>query len=103
MPLPALVAPLAPVAIRLAAYGGALALGAYLAGRRGPERIDMATEDALDRVPEGADFRVDRANGRADAEARFARTIRFGPTGPGVSIDLAGVGRLRVRRAPPVR
>jgi hypothetical protein len=100
MPLPAL-APLAPIALRLAAYGGAVMLGAALAGRRGPERIDMQSEEALDRVPEGADLRVDRANGRADAEARIARTIRIGRDGPGLSFELAGLGRARIRRAPP--
>jgi hypothetical protein len=98
MPLPAL-APLTPIALRLAAYGGAVALGALIAGRRGPERIDMQTEETLDRLPEGVDLRVDRPNGRADAEARFARTIRIGPTGPGLSVEVAGIGRLRIRRA----
>ncbi len=102
MPLPALT-PLAPIALRLAAYGGAVALGALIANRRGPERIDIQSEDALDRVPEGADLRLDRANGRADAEARLARTIRIGRDGPGVSVEIAGIGRLRVRRAPPLR
>ena len=102
--LPAALAPLAPVAGRLALMGAAYAAGALIAARsRGPERVDMATEDALDRLHEGAEVRVDRANGRADAEARVERTLRLGPDGPGVSVEVAGIGRLRARRVPPRR
>lgn len=104
MPLPAVIAPLAPIATRLALMGAAYAAGALIASRsRGPERVDMATEDQLDRLHEGVEVRVDRPNGRADAEARLTRTLRVGPGGPGVEVELAGIGRLRLRRVPPAR
>ncbi len=100
MALPALL--FSPLALRALQVGGAVALGALIAARRraaeGPERLDIASDDALDRVAEGADLRLDRANGRADAEARVARTVRLGRDGPGVSVDFAALGRLRVRR-----
>jgi hypothetical protein len=94
MPLPAVL--VAPLTLRLLQLGAAVAIGAVLAARRGPERVDMATEDALDRLPEGGDLRLDPANGRADAEARLRRTVRFGRAG--VEIEAAGLARLRVRR-----
>ncbi|SEA98254.1 hypothetical protein [Rubrimonas cliftonensis] len=100
MPLPAVL--MSPLALRALQVGGAVALGAVLAARRraaeGPERVDIVSDDALDRVADGADLRLDRANGRADGEARWARTVRLGPNGPGVSVDFAALGRLRVRR-----
>lgn len=100
MPLPALLPAVlsAPVALRLLQLGGAVALGALLAARRGPERIDIVSEDALDAVPDGADLRLDPANGRADAEARWRRAVRLGARGPGVEVDFAALGRLRARR-----
>lgn len=98
MPLPAILA--APAAMQLLTLGGAFVAGAMLAGgQRGPERVDMATEDALDRLPDGGDLRLDPANGRADAEGRWRRTLRLRAGGPGVTVDLAGLARLRVRRA----
>lgn len=96
MPLPALLT--GPVALRLAQLGAAAAIGALLAARRGPERIDIQTEDALDRVPEGGDLRVDPGAGRADAEARWRRVVRLGREGPGVEVDFCALGRLRTRR-----
>jgi hypothetical protein len=58
------------------------------------------TDDALDRLAEGGDVRVDRAGGRADAEFRWARTARVGVDGPGVAVEIAGLARLRARRLP---
>ncbi|MGF1657885.1 MAG: hypothetical protein ACFCUS_00465 [Rubrimonas sp.] len=101
MPLPALLT--APLALRLAQLAAAAAIGAALAARRGPERLDIATEDALDRVPEGADLRLDPRAARADAEARWRRAVRLGSDGPGVEIDLCAVGRLRARRLRAAR
>jgi len=98
MALPAVL--LTPVALRALQIGGALALAAYVASRKraaeGPERVDMASEDALDRIPEGADLRADPANGRADAEGRWRRVVRLG--GHGLEIEAAALGRLRWRR-----
>jgi len=95
MPLPIALAPLALGVLRI---GGAMALGAALARRRGPERLDILTEDALDRLPEGAQVRVDRDAGRADAEGRWRRTVRLGARGPGLEVEFAGIGRIRARR-----
>jgi len=97
MPLPAIL--VAPATLQVLTLGAAFAAGAVVAARRGPERVDMASEDALDRLPDGADLRVDPRNGRADAEARWSRTLRLGAGGPGVTVDVAGLARLRVRRA----
>lgn len=98
MALPAVI--LTPLALRALQVGGALALAAWVARRSrvdaGPERLDMASEDALDRVPEGADLRLDPANGRADAEGRWRRVVRLGRHG--VEIEAAALGRLRLRR-----
>ena len=95
MPLPIAIA---PVLFQVLKIGGALALGAALAHRRGPERLDIATEDTLDRLPDGGHVRVDRDAGRADGEVRWRRKIRFGARGPGVEVELAALGRLRARR-----
>ncbi|TVQ53862.1 MAG: hypothetical protein EA355_12655 [Rhodobacteraceae bacterium] len=97
MPLP-LVIP--PVAYTLVKIGAAAAAGAALAarGRHGPERIDVQSENALDRLPPGVDVRLDRANGRVDTDVRVARAVRFGPGGPGFAFEIAGIGRLRLRR-----
>jgi hypothetical protein len=91
--LPALAA---PVVLRVAAIGAAVALGALAAARRGPERIDIVTENALDRLPDGADLRLDPANGRADAEARARRVIALG--GRVWALDAALLARFRLRR-----
>jgi hypothetical protein len=103
VPLPAVLAPviLGPVALRAAQIGAGVAIGLWLARRRGPERLDILAEDALDRLPEGADLRLDPDNGRADAEARWARTVRLGARGPGVAVEIAALGRLKVRRVAP--
>lgn len=98
MPLPAVFA--APVVWKAATILGAFAAGAVVAARRGPERVDIVTDDALDRLADGPDLRIDPNNGRIDAEARLTRTIRLGPNGPGVSVEAAGIARLRMRRVP---
>lgn len=95
MPLPAAL--VSPLAFRLATLG-VVAAASWAASRRGPERVDIRSEDALDGLREGADLRFDRHNGRADAEARLTRTVRVGRNGPGLEVDLAGLARLRLRR-----
>ena len=93
MALPALAA---PVALRLATIGAAVALGALAAARRGPERIDIVTESALDRLPDGADLRLDPSNGRGDAEGRIRRVVALGRSV--WAVDAAFLARFRVRR-----
>lgn len=93
MALPVLAA---PIALRLAVLGAAALIGALAAARRGPERVDIVTDDALDRLHEGGDVRIDPANGRTDAEARFRRVIGLGRAA--WEVEAAMLGRLRLRR-----
>lgn len=97
MPAPIAVAPLA---FKLIQLGGAAAIGAYVASRRGDAPLDAGREDALDAVPEGALFETRSRTGeaRADAAGRWRRIVRLGRDGPGLEVDLAAMGRLRLRR-----
>lgn len=63
-----------------------------------PVRIDQRGEDALDATEEG--LGLSRVPGReqTSATARMHRVIRLGPDGPGLEIDAALLGRLRLRR-----
>ncbi|MBF9045835.1 hypothetical protein LSUCC0031_01775 [Rhodobacterales bacterium LSUCC0031] len=88
--------PFAPIAGAILRYGAVAAL-AYAAARRArPRRLDPATEDALDQMPEGA--AVGHAPGQLNGTARWRRNIRLGPQGPGMEIDLTALARLRIRK-----
>ncbi|PQO22516.1 hypothetical protein C2I36_12515 [Rhodobacteraceae bacterium WD3A24] len=90
--------PLAPVA-GIALRYGVVALAAYGVARRvGPARVDQRVEDAFDEVPEGIGASRAPDRGQVNAAGRMRRVIRLGRNGPGVEIDLAGLGRLRMRR-----
>jgi hypothetical protein len=57
-------------------------------------------ERVFDEMAEGfaaAPHRAEAENG-VSGEGRFRRTIRLGSRGPGLEIDAAALGRLRVRR-----
>lgn len=89
--------PLVPTAIVAARYA-AVGLAVYAAWRASaPARRDQRTEDALDDLPEGTTLHRDADATRATM--RLRRTIRLGDSGPGLEIDLAALGRLRLRRA----
>ena len=91
MPLP--IAPVAGIALRY----GAVALAAWAATRRLERGFrDQRAEDALDALEEGLTLR--REAGQANATGRWRRRVRLGTDGPGVEIDLAALGRLRLRR-----
>jgi hypothetical protein len=96
MPAPLALSPLAWTALRI----GAVAAIAFYAARGKSEPKDALRESVLDDLPEG----VTAAPHRAEAEqavhgaGRMKRTIRLGPNGPGVEIDAALLGRLRLRR-----
>ena len=91
--------PLVPVAAAAATYG-ALALAGYLLVRRVRRgHLDQRSEDALDRLPEGVTAHRPRDRDQGNATVRFRRVIRLGPDGPGIEIDAAALGRIRVRRA----
>jgi hypothetical protein len=90
---------LAPVA-GLALRYGAVALTTYAALRypaQGPH--DQRAEDALDDLlAEGA--AIATAAGQANGSYRLRRNVRLGSNGPGIEIDAALLGRLRIRNAP---
>lgn len=94
MPLP--VAPIAGLALRY----GAVALAAYAVSRSLPRgRTDQRAEDAMDDLDEGvAVHRPADRPGEGGAQARFRRVIRLGTSGPGVEVDAAAFGRIRLRR-----
>jgi hypothetical protein len=87
------IAPVAGLALRYAALAGA----AYLAARRLERgRLAQTVEDEMDGLPEGLTARSDE--GDMAATARMRRVVRLGPGGPGLAIDAALLGRVRVRR-----
>jgi len=100
MPAPIIaLPPLALFALRAAAVGAVIA---YVARRRPDGPRDFHRETALNETPDGleldAEHRPDEA--RLGAAGRFRRVIRIGRSGPGVEVDAAGLGRVRLR---PVR
>lgn len=99
MPAPIVLPPLALFALRAAAIG---AVVAYVARRRADGPRDLHRETALNETAEGLELETDRRPGEArlDAAGRFRRVIRLGRSGPGVEIDAAGLGRVRLRSAP---
>lgn len=96
--------PLAPVAVfALRAGLAATAVWAVRAGLRRAARVgrtDQRAEDALDAMDEGLAAHVppDR-DGQRNAAVRLRRVIRW--AGGAVEVDLAAMGRLRVRRLGP--
>ena len=89
------LAPIAGVALRY----GAVAVAAYVLTRQvGRGRVDQRAEDALDELPEGVTAHRPHDRDQVNGGARIRRTIRLGPTGPGVEVDLSAFGRLRFRR-----
>lgn len=101
MPAPLLLAPAALPALGWAVAAAAVAL---TLARRRPAPLRPETEEAaLDASPEG--LRLDGGHegpgrARADGALRLRRVLRLGPGGPGVAVDLAALGRLRLSRLP---
>ena len=91
-----IIAPIAWTALRL----GAVAAVAFYVNRGRSQPKHAEHEYVLDDLPEG----VAGARHHAEAEramhgqGRFRRTIRLRSGGPGVEIDMAALGRLRLRR-----
>jgi len=92
--------PILPVAGVVLKYGPAAAAGvaalAYLRAR--PGLADPRAEDLLDEVQEGIDATRSHEGRQVNGRGRFRRVIRAGTRGPGVEIDAAFLGRLRMRR-----
>ena len=99
MPAPIALPPLAIFALRAAVIGGVIA---YAARRRTPGPRDFHRETALNETPEGLELETERKPGEAriDSRGRFRRVVRLGRSGPGVEIDAAGLGRIRLRSVP---
>lgn len=96
MPAPIALAPLAWTALRL----GAVAAVALYAARSGLPLKDAHNEAALDGLPEGLRAEPHKSDTERGmhGSGRFRRVFRLGPSGPGVEIDAAALGRLRLRR-----
>jgi hypothetical protein len=96
MPAPLAISPLAWTALRL----GAMAAVAVYAARSRSLPKDAEHEHVLDTLREG----IEATPHSAEAErafhgnGRFRRTLRLGRNGPGIEVDAAALGRLRVRR-----
>ena len=96
MPLP--LAVLAPVVLRFGLRYGSVALATWAVARATRQGArDQVAEDALDRLPEGVTARRD--DDARTATARLRRVFRRGD-GAGVEIDVAALGRVRLRRVP---
>ncbi len=92
--------PIVPLAGAALKYG-AVALAGIVVLRQAAQagRTDQRAEDALDDLHDGLTAHRPRDRGpQLNATARLRRVIRLGRTGPGIEIDAAALGRLRLRR-----
>lgn len=95
-------APLAPIAWTAIRFGAVAAVALYAARARSVPK--QAEHDMmLDDLPEGLIAHPHRAGdqGAMHGAGRMKRVFRLGPSGPGVEIDAAAIGRLRFRRVAP--
>ncbi len=90
--------PIAPFAVTAARYG-TIAAVAYLASRRiNRSQTHQGTEDAMDRVDEGLSANRPTDRQQVNGSVRYRRIIRIGRRGPGVEVDIVGLGRIKFRR-----
>ncbi len=90
--------PLAPIAVVAMRYG-TVALAAYYTARKLQlSQTSQATEDALDTVAEGVSAHKCRDAQQANGAVRWRRVVRFRDSGPGAEIDIAAIGRIRIRK-----
>lgn len=96
MPAPLVIGRLAWTALRL----GSVAAVAFYAARHGGPLKDAHNEATLDGLPEGlrAEPHKSEAEQGVHGSGRFRRVFRLRSSGPGVEIDAAALGRLRLRR-----
>lgn len=92
--------PIMPIAGAVLKYGPAAAAGlaalAYL--RAQPGHADQRAEDLLDELDEGTQATRSHEGAQVNTRSRFRRVIRAGRHGPGIEIDAAFLGRIRMRR-----
>lgn len=91
--------PLAPVAWTALRIGAVAATAWYVSRRTAQQPKHAWREAALNDTADGLEITTDRSAGEANAHAahRFRRTVRLG-AGPGYEIDIAALGRIRLRR-----
>jgi len=94
--------PLAPIAATALRWGVVAALAYAVTRYRGRAPADPRRDAAIDPAPDGLDleFRHQPGEARADGSLRLRRTIRAGRRGPGFELDLAALGRAKLR---PIR
>ncbi len=102
MPLP--LAPIASIALRNGALALAgLAVARVLARKKtsgaDPQGNPAAPPAGLDDLAEGIGFAVTDAGDGLALRGRWRRVLRLGRHGPGLEIDLAGFGRMKIRKA----
>ncbi|MCP5074270.1 MAG: hypothetical protein GY947_13400 [Rhodobacteraceae bacterium] len=90
--------PLAPIAITAARYGTVAAIAYYAARKVKLSQTDQAVEDSLDKVEEGVCAHKCSDAPQANASTRWRRVIRLGDNGPGLEIDIAAMGRVRIKK-----
>ena len=89
---------LSPLALRLVQLGAVAAMAVYASRQRSAPK-DAEHERVLDDLPEGLAVNGHRAEAERGLHAagRFRRVLRI--RGAGLEIEVAGLGRLRLRRA----
>lgn len=106
MPLPFAIPPVATIVMR---YMILLAVARFLARNRTTSPVDHTNETTLDRLDEGAQINMTpETEGYAfRASGRASRVIRPLASRIGLEIDVAALGRLRIRRVgsnrPPIK
>ncbi len=91
-----LALPLSPIFWTIFRYALIAGLAAAAARRADPVPRDQRVEDILDNMDEGVTMRRDEETTRM--AAKVGRTLRFGPGGPGIRMEFAGLGRLKLHR-----
>lgn len=90
--------PLAPIAFTAARYFSVAAMAYYAARQVQQSQTDQRVEDSLDKVVEGVSVHKCKDAPQGNGAVRWRRVIRLGENGPGVEIDVAAMGRIRIRK-----
>ena len=90
--------PIAPIAFTAARYGAVAAMAYYAARQVKLSQTDQKVEDTLDKVEEGYSAHKCKDADQVNGAVRWRRVVRLGETGPGVEIDIAALGRIKIRK-----
>ncbi|WP_138468945.1 hypothetical protein [Poseidonocella sp. HB161398] len=91
-----LALPLSPIFWTIFRYALIAGLAAAAARRADPVPRDQRVEDVLDSLDDGLRLRRDEDTTRIAAKA--GHSLRLGPNGPGLRMEFAGLGRLKLHR-----